>query len=770
MKDGESHISAAGLISDPEQYCVEEEAQEVTEQRRKSVENLLLSSHELIGSSISSMTLPTTPCPSGHPNSLDPRSSPSSSPQASPRPSPRQQHKRDSSRGDISVGSYKEASLLERPESAEDSLSRTSESSHPFELNRSASHESAKERKESRGSDRVKKKSSWYNALYPTYKSRSEDFRRIFKDVPPEERLIVDYSCALQKDILVQGRLYVSQNYLCFYANIFRWETVVCLKWKDVTAITKEKTALVIPNAVLVCTEGEKMFFTSFGARDKTYLMLFRVWQNALMDQQMSMQEMWQWVHTCYGDELGLTSDDEDYIPPASEDDKSQTGVRLSVDSFGEDFSLDQLTPLDCLPEDGPLLLPSSATTNLLSENLPTDMSDTTESDIEKQPGKKQVAECTSQHEGRKVMRGTFPIHVDQLFTLFFTGSKFFLDFHSVRRTSDINMSPWQPNPETGLKQRVVSLTMPLNQSVGPKSTSVCETQVMLQCSKPGQLYAIDCESVNSGIPYADSFYLCTHYCLTKTAENECSFAVYCQIKYKKTVWGIVKSFIEKNTWSALEEFYTSLFSALQLECDHTMGAGIKQKVRRRRRGISNGTSSIMSPSRPLMRLAENDGRNVTEMLSWVVLAILVFLVCLNALLYYKLWVLEEWTQNSSHSFTVMDLQVLRNPPKTHEEWLRLLQQQEALHNVEMQKWQKVLQAAVQLLRQEEQDAYKQLDVVDSDDQTEESLSELQLSIHPLVSKKVLAVLKDTFADAASQAEHSRAGREDVETAPEEEL
>ena len=59
----------------------------------------------------------------------------------------------------------------------------------------------------------------------------------------------------------------------------------VSLRWKDVTAITKEKTALVIPNAILVCTEGEKHFFTSFGARDKTYLMLFRVWQNALMDQ-----------------------------------------------------------------------------------------------------------------------------------------------------------------------------------------------------------------------------------------------------------------------------------------------------------------------------------------------------------------------------------------------------------------------------------------------------------------------------------------------------
>ena len=38
---------------------------------------------------------------------------------------------------------------------------------------------------------------------------------------------VADYSCALQKDILVHGRLYASQHYLCFYANIFRWETSV---------------------------------------------------------------------------------------------------------------------------------------------------------------------------------------------------------------------------------------------------------------------------------------------------------------------------------------------------------------------------------------------------------------------------------------------------------------------------------------------------------------------------------------------------------------
>ena len=46
-------------------------------------------------------------------------------------------------------------------------------------------------KKETRSSDRSKKKSWYSNILYPTYKTRSDNFKKIFKDVPDEERLIV---------------------------------------------------------------------------------------------------------------------------------------------------------------------------------------------------------------------------------------------------------------------------------------------------------------------------------------------------------------------------------------------------------------------------------------------------------------------------------------------------------------------------------------------------------------------------------------------------
>ncbi|XP_025784658.1 GRAM domain-containing protein 1B [Puma concolor] len=166
------------------------------------------------------------------------------------------------------------------------------------------------------GGKNSKKSQSWYNVLSPTYKQRNEDFRKLFKQLPDTERLIVDYSCALQRDILLQGRLYLSENWICFYSNIFRWETLLTVRLKDICSMTKEKTARLIPNAIQVCTDSEKHFFTSFGARDRTYMMMFRLWQNALLEKPLCPKELWHFVHQCYGNELGLTSDDEDYVPP----------------------------------------------------------------------------------------------------------------------------------------------------------------------------------------------------------------------------------------------------------------------------------------------------------------------------------------------------------------------------------------------------------------------------------------------------------------------
>lgn len=57
------------------------------------------------------------------------------------------------------------------------------------------------------------------------------------------------------------------------------------IPFQSVQAITKEKTALVIPNAIQISTTNDKYGFSSLGNRDMTYNIVFKCWQNVLLEQ-----------------------------------------------------------------------------------------------------------------------------------------------------------------------------------------------------------------------------------------------------------------------------------------------------------------------------------------------------------------------------------------------------------------------------------------------------------------------------------------------------
>ncbi|XP_013117094.2 protein Aster-B isoform X1 [Stomoxys calcitrans] len=659
-------------------------------------------------------------------------------------------------------------------------------------------------------SDRAKKK-SWYNVLYPNYKSRSQEFKRLFKEIPVNERLIVDYSCALYRDLLLQGRLYISQNYVCFHANILGWETCLIIKWKEVTSITKEKTALVIPNAISISTPTESHFFSSFTTRDKTFLILFRVWQNSLMNKPMLAQEVWQLVHSYYGDELGLTTDDEDYVDPRPTDNDSCTILdfvsaidetqSLSIDnpetsdiyifhafsnnSNSSNYSSSsggasskypsnrerimksnakELTLNTAKPDEGVATSTPIPSTNATGngvdhytdraasstpakearhssasnegkrkvaknirireenamknvETLPTDISDSSDSEGTNIPFVA-TTECSSLHEGRQLVHTILPINIETLFNLLFSKSKFLLDFHAVRKSSDLVFGDWIRDEE-GQRTRTVNLTVQLAASVGPKTSKVTEYQAMRECSKQGELYSIDVNSVNAGIPYADSFSVLIHYCLVKTVDDHTMLSIHAQIKYKKSIWGVVKGFIEKNTWAGLEDFYGSLLQSLQNE---TCIPPAKGKGRRPRRGTGVqprpqedlppqqakpeplehfiGAQTVNSRSIADSSTVVVDTTNKYRWLSLFVLVLLCFLIIVNVILLLKLWKLEERLEEDLlNRARLPNLAALKTLPNNHEDWIELMRQQELLHETEMRKWHTVLQTAIELLK-----------------------------------------------------------------------
>ncbi|KAI3389961.1 hypothetical protein SNEBB_008013 [Seison nebaliae] len=188
-----------------------------------------------------------------------------------------------------------------------------------------------------------KRANAWYNAFNPTYKQKNTEFHKLFKSIPSKETLLVDYSCALQKDILLHGRLYVTNATICFYCNLFGWETNICIPIKNVDNITKEKTAKFIPNAIqIVLKTKEKYFFTSFTSREKTFVMLFRIWQNFLLKKPMSHDELLTLLKLHYGDQI-----DKDSISTIwnfeSEDSPSDTdGSFLSEKKNGTENKLNE--------------------------------------------------------------------------------------------------------------------------------------------------------------------------------------------------------------------------------------------------------------------------------------------------------------------------------------------------------------------------------------------------------------------------------------------
>ena len=58
---------------------------------------------------------------------------------------------------------------------------------------------------------------------------QSADFHALFPSVLDREYLIDNYGCALQHEILIQHRPYISENHICFHANIFGWTTGVSI-------------------------------------------------------------------------------------------------------------------------------------------------------------------------------------------------------------------------------------------------------------------------------------------------------------------------------------------------------------------------------------------------------------------------------------------------------------------------------------------------------------------------------------------------------------
>lgn len=95
-------------------------------------------------------------------------------------------------------------------------------------------------------------------------------------DVPLHE-----FSCAINRTFLVQGRLFLSENYLVFYANLFGHETSMVLPLLEITEVCHVQVHLINPGIrVRFGTEKEETFASFFG-RDRCFDVLSELCERA---------------------------------------------------------------------------------------------------------------------------------------------------------------------------------------------------------------------------------------------------------------------------------------------------------------------------------------------------------------------------------------------------------------------------------------------------------------------------------------------------------
>ncbi|XP_065827204.1 protein Aster-B-like [Oscarella lobularis] len=489
--------------------------------------------------------------------------------------------------------------------------------------------------------------------LQPSYKKKNHDFHALFHGVPESEILIDDYSCAIQKDILLHGRMYITAESFYFFSNVFGYETKLVIRCSDVTAIHKAKTALVFPNAIEIhAGDSAKYGFSSFISRDASFHVMFKVWQNVLLEMPMSAQDLLQYAKQTWRDD----SVDE----PAEKD--------------GEEFELIELphykaeTKPKGIDEAG-----VSGTTSRIREE-------------------RQYDGPVPDPIGREFLCEEFPFTAERLYTMIFTKSPFSERHMEQRKATNLNWGQWESNEDTSVSVREFSYTLPLHATFGPKSVDIVETQTLIEDSQPGLYYNIEAEANNKNIPFADSFYVFVQYCIWQISSQASVLRVCSEVKFRKSVF--IKGAIEKSAIKGTQNQCKILKENLD-EVKRQVGQPSPRRITVKAGRRRSNAMSFRPARRPPSRAASVEGSTQSESCSpnrFIWMLILLSLVCLiafNAFLYYRFF---------SYRHVLDPLTTMKSIEGSRQKLVDVLKKQQQFYSVELERWKAIVSLSVNLL------------------------------------------------------------------------
>lgn len=415
---------------------------------------------------------------------------------------------------------------------------------------------------------------------------RNADFHTLFPTLPEDDYLIETYTCAVNRDLLIQGRMYVSEAHLAFHSNIFGWVTSIVVPFAEIVSIEKRNTAYLIPNAISVRTLHARYLFCSLVSRDLTYSMLVCIWRMS------TPSEAAQQVAKALSEE----SDEED----ASENvapDSEQAKNAASGDAAGSDDDIDaSVSTSDKLPNVGSKIMTkreklrrhlSKARKKIRNSNTigagvsgGADDSDSEKSDSsmsdsapnENEEHAETTCDCEKKHAhlDHVVLDDVFNATPQQVFDLMFVDDfmKRFLEDNQMLQ--DVQIGEWRSGEDASPEAtatRSVTYVKPLNGPIGPKQTKCLITDEQLHIDFDDFCTAVTTTRTPE-VPSGNNFAVRTRLCFTWAEHGRTRLYVTCTVDW--TGRSMIKSVIDKASVDGQKDYFHAFADSVrQYIIDH---------------------------------------------------------------------------------------------------------------------------------------------------------------------------------------------------------
>lgn len=386
-------------------------------------------------------------------------------------------------------------------------------------------------------------------------KKRNRGFHQLFRSIPEDDYLIEDYSCALQREILLTGRLYVSEGHICFSSNILGWVTTVIISFDEIVSVEKENTAMVFPNAIAIQTLHARHTFRSLLSREATYELLIGIWKLS----HPSLKSSLNGVRL----DAGGTGDKTEKVDPSGSDDHSDVSEEDEVyDEDAEDEDMGSYTEARYGSEDGSdshdpatkSLARKSSTVGILIGTAAGGIPSTGEGKAAEKaaaaaaasadfpgPATHSPTECNDldTHFDKVVKDEVIPAPLGKVYSMIFgTASGGFMTkwFIDDQKFMELVMEDDKKGLSEDNRTRSYSYIKPLYGSIGPKQTK-CITTEYLDFIDFEKAVSVSVVTQTPDVPYGSNFRTKTKYCLTWAPGNSTRLFVNCTIEWTASPW-----------------------------------------------------------------------------------------------------------------------------------------------------------------------------------------------------------------------------------------